>query len=240
MNIVLKLALSFVASVVAFFLIVVFVINPLMKWQSANKPPVGSSDNDHFIRIQGLKPVDVQVTASAIFYGGGEECRSFFWSASDGKKKQGGKGVFNIEHDFSPVSERYELRIPYQNYQSSGCDMTLWQINVGAKNAFDEAGFADLRIYSPRIESDKVMSFNSKIEARECDGEIYKSLRKVWAGAIGCYFYIDAKRMSKEAEFNAESVYFDFSQFNDETIINYDILAGENYRSTPLDPVTGE
>ncbi|MGY5615448.1 hypothetical protein ACXHQ6_20310, partial [Vibrio brasiliensis] len=70
--------------------------------------------------------------------------------------------------------------------------------------------------------------------------EVYKSLRKVWAGAIGCDFYFNQKRISKESEFNAESVYFDFSQFNSDTVIHYDILAGEEYRSTPLDPQTGK
>ncbi|ROV56310.1 hypothetical protein EGH82_23545 [Vibrio ponticus] len=91
MNIVLKLLLTLLASVLAFFLTVIFVLNPLMKWQTENEPPVGASDNDHFIRVQGLKPIDAQVIATAIFYGGGEECRSFFWSASDGKKKAGCK-----------------------------------------------------------------------------------------------------------------------------------------------------
>ncbi|MGF1910903.1 hypothetical protein L4C38_15830 [Vibrio kasasachensis] len=235
-----KLALALVGCVIVFFLVVIFILNPLMQWESANRPPVGISEDDHFIRIQGVKPVDAKVTATAVFYGGGDECQSFFWSASDGKKRQGGKGVFNIEHDFSTVPERYELRIPYQNYQSSGCDMKLWQIDVGAKNAFDEVGFADLRIYPPTTESDKAIGFNSKVAAKKCEGDAYRSIMGGWAGALGCYFYINDKRISKESEFNAESVYFDFSQFNDETIIHYDILAGENYRSAPLDPQTGK
>ncbi|OLQ95331.1 hypothetical protein BIY21_06400 [Vibrio ponticus] len=233
MSIVLKLTLAFVASVLVFFLTVIFVLNPLMKWQTENKPPVGASDNDHFIRVQGLKPIDAQVTATAIFYGGGEECRSFFWSASDGKKRQGAKAVFKIEHDFSPVPDRYELRIPYKNYQASGCDMTLWQINVGAKNAVDEVGFADLRISPPRLELDNVMALNSKLEAKKCE-PYYSEKYDRWTNGFGCYFYFNGKKVSKEAEFNRESIYFDFYQFNDETIINYDILPGDLYLSVPL------
>ena len=235
-----KLALALVGCVIAFFLVVIFILNPLMQWESANRPPVGISEGDHFIRIQGVKPVDAKVTARAVFYGGGDECQSFFWSASDGKKRQGGKGVFNIEHDFSTVPERYELRIPYQNYQSSGCDMKLWQIDIGANNAFDEVGFADLRIYPPTTESDKVIDLNSKIKARDCDGRLYQWSKNIWKGIIGCYYFVDERTISKESETNAESVYFDFSQFNDETVIHYDILAGDNYRSTPLDPQTGK
>ncbi|ROV56764.1 hypothetical protein EGH82_23325 [Vibrio ponticus] len=225
------------ASVLIFFLTVIFVLNPLMKWQTENKPPVGASENDHFIRVQGLKPIDAQVRATAIFYGGGEECRSFFWSASDGKKRQGAKAVFKIEHDFSPVPDRYELRIPYQKYQSSGCDMTLWQINVGAINAFDDVGFADLRIYPPRMESDKVIGPHSLIEAKNCRARYYDDLQE-WSSGLACSFFVDDKMRDKKSDlviFNAYSVYLNFLQFDDETTIYYDILAGENYRSVPLE-----
>jgi len=52
--------------------------------------------------------------------------------------------------------------------------------------------------------------------------------------------FFNNKKISKEPEYNAEKAYFDFSQFNDGTVIHYDILAGENYRSEPLDPATGK
>ncbi|MGF1910902.1 hypothetical protein L4C38_15825 [Vibrio kasasachensis] len=237
-----KLALALVGCVIVFFLVVIFILKPLMQWESANRPPVGTSEDDHFIRIQGVKPVDARVAARAVFYGGGDECQSFFWSASDGKKRQGGKGVFNIEHDFSTVPERYELRIPYQNYKSSGCDMKLWQIYIGANNAFDEVGFANLRIYPPTSVSRKAISLNSKIKAEDCRARYYDDLKE-WSSGLACSFYVDEKMRDKKSdlvEFNAYKVYLDFSQFSDETIIHYDILAGENYRSAPLDPQTGK
>ncbi|MGD8110986.1 hypothetical protein [Vibrio sp. TRT 17S01] len=231
-----KFTLVTIGCVIAFFLIIIFVVNPLIKCSSDNRAPIGSSEDDHYIRIQGIKPSDATVTAQAIFYGGGEDCTSFFWSASDGKKRQGGKGVFRLEYNFSDESDRYELRIPYLNYASSGCDMKLYQIIVSAKNAFDPIGFAELRIYPPTKSSEKSIALSSIIEARDCDGEVYMSLRKVQAGAIGCYFYINSDKQTKEKEFNAESIYLDFSKFSDSTIIHYDILAGENYRNEPLNP----
>jgi len=48
------------------------------------------------------------------------------------------------------------------------------------------------------------------------------------------------KKIYKVPNYNAETLYFDFSQFNDDTVIHYDILAGDNYRSEPLDPQTGK
>ncbi len=241
MKLLFRLILAAIGSVIAFFLIVIFILTPLMQWYSENKPPIGSSIDDHFIRIQGLKPADAQVIAHATFYGGGENCRSIFWSASDGKKRQGGKGVFKIKHDFSKTPDRYELRVPYQNYLSSGCDMKLWQIDIGAINAFDTVGFADLRIYSPVNKSDKALRFSSKIEAKDCRARYYEDLGE-WSSGLACSFYVNDAILNNKTDlvvFNSYQVYFDFSQFNDDTIIHYDILAGENYRSEPLDPQTG-
>ncbi|ROV56763.1 hypothetical protein EGH82_23345 [Vibrio ponticus] len=118
--------------------------------------------------------------------------------------------------------------------------MTLWQINVGAKNAVDEVGFAELNIHPPRMKSDITIDIDSIIQARNCDAFVHQWKDETWSGALGCYFYFHNKKVSKDAEFNIESIYFDFSRFDDETIINYDILAGEKYRSFPLNPKTGE
>ncbi len=85
MKLLLKLILALIGCVVAFFLVVVFILNPLMQWYNENKPPIGSSIDDHFIRIQGAKPTGAKIMAYATFYGGGDDCRSFFWSASDGE-----------------------------------------------------------------------------------------------------------------------------------------------------------
>ncbi len=224
-----KFILAGVGGVIAFFLAVIFILNPLMKWYDESKPPIGSDKDDHFIRIQGYKPADANVTAYVTFTGGGEECRSRSWSALDGKVKKTGKGVFKIEHDFSTKPEQYELRVPYQDYTSSGCDMKLLQIYVGIKSSFDTARFPDLRIYPPVMEYDKALTFDSKIEARNCE-PFYSETYKKWTDGVGCDFYINEKKISKEQEFNAEIVHFDFSQFKDDTIITYNILAGDDYR----------
>lgn len=242
MNTLLKVILGLIGSVVAFFLIVIFVLNPFVKWDTANKPPVGSSPDDHFIRIQGLKPDDANMVAYATFYGGGDECGSFFWSASDGKKRQGGRGVFEIKHDFSTTPSQYELRIPYQNYQSSGCDMKLHQITIEVNNQFDQGGFANLRISQSGKTYNKAISLDSKIEAKNCNGNIYPWAKDMWKGSINCDYSINGKLINKAqlTYNNGYTAYFNFSQFNDDTVIHYDILAGENYRSQPLDPQTGE
>lgn len=205
----------------------------------------GISNNLHsqpFIRISGVKPDDTTVKAWANYGVKGDKCESYSYDLFGRKAFRGGKSTVFFTENHADDANQFEMRIPYKTYtDSDNCIVELRDITIEAYNLFDTVGFAQLRIAKGNNQnSEKTSDFEVKIEARDCDGEIYKSLRKVWAGAIGCYFYIDAKRMSKEAEFNAESVYFDFSQFNDETIINYDILAGENYRSTPLDPQTGE
>ncbi|MGY2572283.1 hypothetical protein [Vibrio sp. C8] len=241
MNTVVKVLLGLVGGVIAFFLIVIFAVSPLVKWYSDNKPPIGSSKYDHYIRIQGLKPEDASIKAYATFYGGGEDCQSFFLSASDGKKRQGGKGVFEIKHNFSEVPTQYELRIPYQNYQSSGCAMKLSRITVEAYNAFDKVGFAQLRIYQAGNDyDDKAISLSSKIESKSCDAYIFKGLGNVWSGSIGCYLFVNEKKISKVPNYNAETLYFDFSQFGDDTVIHYDIIAGKDYRNEPLEPKTGK
>lgn len=231
-----KFILSGIGGVIAFFLAVIFILNPLMKWYEDSKPPIGSDKDDHFIRIQGYKPADANVTAYVTFTGGGEECRSRSWSALDGKVKKMGKGVFKIEHDFSNTPEQYELRVPYQDYTSSGCDMKLLQIYVGIKRSFDAARFPDLRIYPPVMEDDEALAFDSKIEARSCE-QFYSKTYKKWTDGVGCDFYINERKISKEQEFNAEIVHFDFSQLKDGTIITYNILAGDDYRhETIIEP----
>ncbi|CSB14378.1 Uncharacterised protein [Vibrio cholerae] len=78
------------------------------------------------------------------------------------------------------------------------------------------------------------VDLNSLFTADNCNSDIFKSIRKEWAGAIGCHFYVDGKKKTKDEEFNAYTIYYDFSKFNNDTVIHYDILAGENYRSEPL------
>ncbi|TVO39453.1 hypothetical protein [Vibrio algivorus] len=199
-------------------------------------------DSRSFIRIAGQKPADAKVKVWADYWVGGTDCESYSYDMFGRKAHQGGKMTRELTDDFAKTDDVYELRVPYANYiDSKHCTVKLASIIVEAHNAFDTAGFAQLRIYQAGNDYDnKAINLNSKIEAKECDSSIFKSIRKVWAGAIGCYLFINEKKISSEPNYNAETVYFYFSQFNDETVINYDILAGKDYRSEPLDPKTGE
>ncbi len=201
----------------------------------------GDSGNEAYITITGKKPTDVTLDAWAIFGSSGQDCKAKTFSASNGWS-EGADVKWHITHDFSSDPNHYELRIPYKPYHDSlDCDVTLGDITIQAYNAFDTVGFAQLRIYQGGHDyDDKPISLNSKIESKNCDPYIFKGLGNVWSGSLGCYLFVNEKKISKKPNYNAETVYFDFSQFNDDTVIHYDILAGENYRSQPLDPQTGE
>ncbi|MEF1286127.1 hypothetical protein QTN94_20060, partial [Vibrio sp. M250220] len=133
------------------------------------------------------------------------------------------------------------LRIPFQQYQDSfDCEVTLGDITVQAYNAFDTVGFAQLRIYQSGTKYyNKPIGLDSTIEAKKCE-PFYSAKYNRWTNGFGCFYYVNGEKKSKDQEFNAESVYFDFSQFNSDTVIHYDILAGENYRTAPLDQETGK
>lgn len=217
-----------------------YVVYPLAEWYESRQPPFGSSSEDQYIVIRGKKPKDAEVTAYGTFFGGGETCKSFSWSASDGKKRKGGKADILFEHNFSESNNSYELRLPFHNFISSGCDMKLHQIEVEAKNDFDQVGFAKLRIYSPTNSYDKVIDINSIVQAKECNAKIWQWASKDrWSGAMTCFYFVNDIIKTKEPESNAYTVYYDFSKFNNDTVIHYDILAGENYRSEPLDKEKG-
>ncbi|MCW8334415.1 hypothetical protein MD483_11335, partial [Vibrio sp. DBSS07] len=110
----------------------------------------------------------------------------------------------------------------------------LRDIAVEAYNKFDTAGFAQLRIYqSGEAYNNKPLDLDIKVEARNCQ-PFYSAKYQRWTNGFGCYFYVDDKLKSKDQEFNAETLHFDFSQFNEDTVIHYDILAGDDYRTEPL------
>ncbi|WP_114786845.1 hypothetical protein [Vibrio tetraodonis] len=208
-----------------------YMVYPAFEWYESTKPPFGSSPEDSYISIQGTKPKDAKVKAYGTFYGGGDECKSFFWSASDGKKRSGGKAVLRITHNFASDENHYELRIPYKNFASSGCDMKLYSIVVDAENAYDTVGFAELRIYPPRMASDKFISTQSVIEANNCRAKYYEKW-KDWSDGFACDFYVNEK-LKKSKVNNAYSITIDFTQFTDDTVIQYNIVAGDNYRTEP-------
>ncbi|CAH1605302.1 conserved hypothetical protein [Vibrio jasicida] len=208
-----------------------YVVPPFFAKHSKPTPPFGASPDDHYITIKGLKPEDAKVKAYSTFYGGGEQCKSFSWSAVDSKKRKGGKAILLIDHNFSQDESHYELRIPYTNFISNGCDMKQYDITVDAENAYDTVGFAELRIYPPRMESDKFIATKSVIEAKKCE-DIYISDLNRWAGGYACDYFINGK-MKVRREFNAFDIRFDFAQFTDDTVIRYDITTGDNYRTEP-------
>ncbi|EKO3792081.1 hypothetical protein HAR83_001477 [Vibrio metschnikovii] len=229
-----------ILTLLLFFVFMFYVVYPLAEWYESRQPPFGSSSEDQYIVIRGKKPKDAEVTAYGTFFGGGETCKSFSWSASDGKKRKGGKADILFEHNFSESNNSYELRLPFHNFISSGCDMKLHQIEVEAKNDFDQVGFAKLRIYSPTNSYDKVIDINSIVQAKECNAKIWQWASKDrWSGAMTCFYFVNDIIKTKEPESNAYTVYYDFSKFNNDTVIHYDILAGENYRSEPLDKEKG-
>ncbi|AQM21431.1 hypothetical protein [Vibrio anguillarum] len=195
----------------------------------------GDEPDESYITISGKKPIDTKIDAWVGWGASGSNCKARTFSFSNVKWSKGANVDLHITYDFSADPNRYELRMPYQKYYDAlNCDVTLGDIIVQAYNAFDTVGFAQLRIYSPNSADDKFLPFSSLIEAKDCNGDIFKSIRKEWAGAIGCHFYVDGKKKTKDEEFNAYTVYYDFSKFNNGTVIHYDILAGENYRSEPL------
>ncbi|MCG7490495.1 hypothetical protein MHN79_13440 [Vibrio sp. Of14-4] len=224
---VLKIGAILVALWVALF----YVVYPAFEWYESNKPPFGSSPEDSYISIQGTKPKDAKVKAYGTFYGGGDECKSFSWSASDGKKRSGGKAVLRITHNFSSDENHYELRMPYKNFISSGCDMKLYSIVVDAENAYDTVGFAELRIYPPRMASDEFISTQSVIEANNCRAKYYEKW-KDWSDGFACDYFIDEK-LEEKIEFSYMKIRLDFTQFSDDTVIQYNIVAGDNYRTEP-------
>ncbi|ASW82696.1 hypothetical protein EAY03_14605 [Vibrio anguillarum] len=210
-------------------------------YQSTQPNVWGDEPDESYITITGKKPKDAKVDAWVGWGASGSNCKARTFSFSNVKWSKGANVDLHITYDFSADPNRYELRIPYQKYYDAlNCDVTLGDIIVQAYNNFDTVGFAQLRIYSPNSTDDKSLSFNSLIEARDCRARYYEDLDELSTG-LACSFYTNGKIRDKRdlVEFNAYTVYYDFSKFNNDTVIHYDILAGENYRSEPLDKKIG-
>ncbi|MGD8123073.1 hypothetical protein [Vibrio sp. TRT 2004] len=193
------------------------------------------------ILVTGLKPTDATVKVWANYWVYGDDCESYSYDMFGQKAHRGGKitTFFTPSNDVS--DDRYQFTVPYSTYTNSeNCVVELRDIKVEAYNAFDTVGFAQLRIYQSGTDyNNKPIGLDSTIEAKKCE-PFYSAKYNRWTNGFGCFYYVNGEKKSKDQEFNAESVYFDFSQFNSDTVIHYDILAGEEYRSTPLDPQTGK
>ncbi|HGS4445405.1 TPA: hypothetical protein ACMDNL_003439, partial [Vibrio cholerae] len=211
-------------SIIALFITLAFL--GLDYYQSSRLNVWGDEPDESYITITGKKPKDAKIDAWAIWGASGDGCKARTFSFSNVKWSKGANVKWHITQDFSTDSNRYELRVPYQKYHDSlDCDVELGRVIVQAYNAFDTVGFAQLRIYKPNSTDDKSLPFKSLVEAKDCNGDTFKSVRKEWAGAIGCHFYVDGKKKTKDEEFNAYTIYYDFSKFNNDTVIHYDILA---------------
>jgi len=193
------------------------------------------------IRVVGSKPTDATVKVWANYWVHGDDCEAYSYDMFGRKAHQGGKITTFFTPNEVDSDDRYEFDVPYSSYtNSNNCTVELRDIKVEAYNAFDTVGFAQLRVYQSGNDYDnKPLDLSSQIESRACE-PFYSPKYNRWTNGFGCYYYVNDEKISKEQEFNAETVYFDFSQFNSDTVIHYDILAGEEYRSTPLDPETGK
>ncbi|TMX38222.1 hypothetical protein DA100_10715 [Vibrio sp. Hep-1b-8] len=193
------------------------------------------------ILVTGLKPTDATVKVWANYWVYGDDCESYSYDMFGQKAHRGGKitTFFTPSNDVS--DDRYQFTVPYSTYTNSkNCVVELRDIKVEAYNAFDTVGFAQLRIHQSGTKYyNKPIGLDSTIEAKKCE-PFYSAKYNRWTNGFGCFYYVNGEKKSKDQEFNAETVYFDFSQFSSDTVIHYDILAGKEYRSTPLDPETGK
>jgi len=224
------------------FALIAIVGGMLVYYFSQPSEKIWGANGEPYMVIAGKKPTDASISVRVNYFGRGESCSGWSWNSGSGEVR---KGIYNqsfkFEHNFSDDETRYELRVPYQPREPErNCMTQLSNMEVKLTNAIDTAGFANLRINTSGVKYyNNPVNMNVKIEAKDC--EPYFSIKyKRWTNGFGCYFFIDGIQESKEQEFNTHQVYFDFAQFNDDTVIHYDILAGENYRSEPLDPTTGK
>ena len=200
----------------------------------------GDEANEPYITVSGKKPKNSHVDAWLGWGADGEKCKMRTFSFGNGWY-DGANVDWHITHDFSSDPNKYELRIPYKQYHNdSDCDVSLGDIIIQAYNPFDTVGFAQLRIYQAGNDyNNKPIPLDSKIEARDCEPFYIEKLNRSTNGNY-CTFYVNEKRKGNEHEFSYFNINFDFTQFNDDTVINYNISSGESYRSTPQDSKTGK
>ncbi|EOX3405328.1 hypothetical protein ACPFUG_002483 [Vibrio cholerae] len=227
-----------IISIIALFIALVFLG---YEYFHSYRPNIwGDEPDESYITITGKKPKDAKVDAWARWGASGDACKARTFSFSNVKWSKGANVKWHITQDFSTDSNRYELRVPYQKYHDSlDCDVELGRVIVQAYNGYGSAGFAQLRISPAGKEYyNRPIDFKLSIAAKDCE-PYYSEKFNRWTKGFGCYYYVDEKMKSQDQEFNAYHVYYDFSKFNNDTVIHYDILAGEKYRSEPLDKEKG-
>ena len=198
----------------------------------------GDSPDEPYITIKGKKPTDATFRAWASFWVTGDKCERYSYDMFGRRAHRGGKIDQEYTHDFSLSPDVYELGFPYQStIDDDNCIIELRDITLYFKNDF--SGFALLNIYPFKhgYSEYKKVSLESQIEARHCNARISKEIEG-WSGRNRCELYVDGKSRAGIKSM-PQSMYFDFSKFNDDTVVHYNVYAGENYRSEPLDPIAG-
>ncbi len=196
----------------------------------------GNHPDEPYITVKGKKPTDATVSAWVTLGAGGDECESYSYDMFGRRAFKGGKIDQKITQDFSTDPNYYELRFPYKTHRdSNNCVVELRDFSLSFKNDF--SGFATLNIYEPMYGIDEnVPSLDTLFEAKECNAGTGQNALKKWLGWIDCNYYSNGKFRHG---MHPEDIELDFTKFTDETVIHYDVYAGEHYRSEPLDPVLG-
>ncbi len=227
MSILKKLSITLSIGLVALLIYIAYI------WPEPRTEPFGSMPSDRYITLTGAKPSDAKVTAYVTFYGGGETCNSISFSTSNGKFSNGAQSTIKVMHNYSPNSNRYEVRIPYREYDEK-CHMKLYDFDIELSNEFDNS-FAKVRfVRSNQLDQpEDIYPVTTTFKADDCYANIQKwAVGERWSGQQICNY----KNSLGRRNFNETSIIIDFDALTDSTVITYDIYAGDKYRSTPLDP----
>ncbi|MBF4335649.1 hypothetical protein [Vibrio anguillarum] len=197
----------------------------------------GDEPDESYITITGKKPTDTHIVAWAAFWVMGDECKTYSYDMFGRKAHQGGKIDKKYTYNFSDDPNRYELRLPFKSVvDNNDCNIELRDFQVNVLNNFD--GIAGFRAYPQgELPYEKAISTSMIIEARDCNAEFHQGKNDMWDGWFNCEYFVGNKSRLKDVR--PYEFYYDFSQFSDDTIIKFNVLAGENYRSEPLDKEKG-
>ncbi|MBF4274490.1 hypothetical protein, partial [Vibrio anguillarum] len=206
-------------------------------YQSIQPNIWGDEPDESYITITGKKPTDAHIVAWATFWVTGDECKTYSYDMFGRKAHQGGKIDKKYTYNFSDDPSRYELRLPYKSVvDNNNCNIELRDFQVNVLNNFD--GIAGFRAYPQgELPYEKAISTSMIIEARDCNAEFHQGKNDMWDGWFNCEYFVGNKSRLKDVR--PYEFYYDFSQFSDDTIIKFNVLAGENYRSEPLDKKIG-
>ena len=192
----------------------------------------GDDEDEPYIAFKGKKPVDVQMKGEVSFWLKGDGCENYASQSFAEKLRRNGKLYVKYEYDFSDDPGHYELRLPYQNVSTnSGCTIKLNTMEVTGFNRFsDSLAHVGVRT-QPKYNSKQVILSPIIIEARHCNAQIYQNTNKSWGSYISCEYFNNLPTTPSQSRLS----YYDFSQFPNKTEIEFNIYAGELYRSEPLD-----